>query len=684
MSGMKAAALAGLMSLTGLMAPTGLMALALLLGSCGGDSRGVERSAAVDTSAGDVAAPPAKATEWTAYGGGKGLRYSPLADITRDNLHRLEVAWVHHTGDVSDGEGAVRSTTAYEATPLLVAGTLYVCSPFNRVFALDPETGEERWVYDPEMDLSGDYANQLVCRGVATWLDPSSEGGQSRACRRRIYTATNDGRLIALDAATGEPCADFGRGGEVDLKRGVGEERRLGEYQMTSPPAVIHDLLVVGSAVGDNQRVDAPSGVIRAYDARSGRLRWSWNPLPEGFEPEPGELPEGVDYALGTANAWAPLSVDEERDLVFVPTGNMSPDYYGGGRGDLDLYASAVVALRGSTGEVVWHFQTVHHDLWDFDVPAQPTLATLERDGAKIPAVIQATKMGHLFVLHRETGRPLFPVEERPVPQGGAAGEQLSPTQPFPSKPPPLVPQTLSPDEAWGITPWDRGRCRKQLEQLRFDGIFTPPTLGGTLMYPGNGGGSNWGGVAVDPVRGLVLANVMNMAWAVWLFPAEELERTRAEHPGKEVSPQEGTPYGMRREILLSPLGLPFNPPPWGWLVAVDLATGEFAWRVKLGTVRDLAPIPIPWKAGTPNLGGPLVTGGGLVFIGAAMDDYLRGFDVETGEELWRARLPAGGQATPMTYRARDGGRQFVVIAAGGHGRGGTKLGDSLMAFALP
>ena len=646
-----------------------LAVVALLLAACGGENGG---AGAVPGSG--------QATEWTAYGGGKGLRYSPLADITRENLQRLEIAWVHHSGDVSDGEGAVQSTTAYEVTPLLVDGTLYFCSPFNRVFALDPESGDERWVYDPEIDLRGRYANQLVCRGVATWLDPDWQEGEGRVCRRRIYTATNDGRLIALDAATGEPCVDFGDGGEVNLKRGVGPERWLGEYQVTSPPSVIHDLLVVGSAVGDNQRVDAPSGVVRAYDARSGQLRWSWNPLPEGFE---GELPEGVDYHLGTANAWAPLSVDEERDLVFVPTGNMSPDYFGGGRGDLDIYASSVVALRGSTGEVVWHFQTVHHDLWDYDVPAQPTLADVEREGVKIPAVIQATKMGMLFVLHRETGRPLFPVEERPVPQNGVAGEKLSATQPFPSKPPPLIPHTLSPDDAWGLTPWDRGRCREWLSKLRSDGIYTPPTLQGSVMYPGNGGGSNWGGVAVDPERGLVIANVMDMAWMVSLFPAEEFERRRAENPGIEISPQRGTPYGMRREILLSPLGLPCTKPPWGLLTAVDLATGDIAWRVKLGTVRDIAPVPIPWKAGVPNLGGPLVTGGGLVFIGAAMDDYLRAFDVETGDELWKGRLPAGGQATPMTYRARDGGRQYVVIAAGGHGRGGTKLGDSLVAFAL-
>jgi quinoprotein glucose dehydrogenase len=376
--------------------------------------------------------------------------------------------------------------------------------------------------------------------------------------------------------------------------------------------------------------------------------------------------------------------VDEERDLLFVPTGNSAPDYYGGHRDGIEQYASSLVALRASTGEVVWSFQTVHHDLWDYDLPAQPTLASVRRESVEIPAVVQATKMGHLFVLHRETGAPLFPVEERPVPQGGVPGEKLSPTQPFPVKPPPLVPFELSPDDAFGITPWDRRACRERIGALRFEGIFTPPSLQGSLMYPGNIGGSNWGGVAVDPLRGRVIANVTSVPFAVTLLPAESYERERAANPGVEIAPQRGTPYALRRELLLSPLGVPCNPPPWGMLVAVDLATGEIAWSVPLGTIRDMAPIPIPLRVGLPNVGGPLVTASGLVFIGAAMDDYLRAFDVETGEELWKGRLPAGGQATPMTYRLREGARQYVVIAAGGHGRAGTTLGDSVVAFALP
>jgi quinoprotein glucose dehydrogenase len=615
--------------------------------------------------------------EWPEWGrDAGGTRYSPLAEIRRDNVASLVPVWTHRHGDVAGGEGVPRET-AFEVTPIVVEGGLYYCTPFNRVFALDAETGAGRWVFDPKLDLRGHYANQAICRGVSTWLDPAREEGAT--CRRRILTATNDGRLFALDAATGRLCTDFGSEGRVDLKHGVGEERWLGEYQVTSAPVVVRDVVVVGSAVSDGQRTDAPSGVVRGYDVRTGRLRWSFDLAPPASPaPPPGE------YRRGTPNVWAPMSADPERDLVFLPTGNPAPDYYRGGLGPVDHYGSAVLALRGSTGVVVWRFQTVHHDLWDFDVPAQPTLITLRRDGAELPALVQPTKMGLLFVLHRETGEPLFPVEERPVPQDGAPGETLSPTQPFPVKPPSLVPHSLRPEQAWGLTPFDRAWCRRRIEELRNDGIYTPPSLQGSLMYPGNAGGSNWGSIAFHPGRALVIANVSDLPWTVRLIPRERFAEEKAANPGGEVSPQDGVAYAMTRSVLLSPLGLPCNPPPWGTLAAVDLQSGEIRWQVPFGTVRDIAPIPIPWKAGVPNSGGPLVTGSGLIFIGAAMDDYLRAFDIETGEELWAARLPAGGQATPMTYRAREGGRQIVVIAAGGHSRAGTTLGDHLLAFALP
>jgi quinoprotein glucose dehydrogenase len=627
----------------------------------------------------DHAGPTA---EWPHYGGDQGgMRYSPLTQITPENVHLLEPAWVVRTGDVFQGQGGA---TAFEATPIVVAGTMYLCTPYNRVLALDPETGEERWSYDPLLDRSVDYANQFVCRGVAHWADP--ELPAEATCSRRILTATNDARLIALDAATGHPCAAFGEAGEVDLQQGVGELAWPGEYQMTSPPLVLGDLVVVGSAVNDNARIDAPSGVVRAYDARSGALRWSWDPVPSDLEEPPQPVSEATgSYRHGTPNAWAPLSADPERGLVFVPTGNPSPDYWAAGRHGSDHYGSSVVALDAASGAVVWHLQTVHHDLWDFDVPAQPTVFELRRPGRDaVPALVQATKMGLLFLVDRETGEPLFPIEERAVPQTDVPGEITAPTQPFPTRPPQLVPATLTPEEAWGLTPFDRGACQKRLAALRFDGMYTPPSLEGTLMFPGNAGGSNWGGVAVDPERGWIVANTMSLPWAVTLFPWEELDARRAGFPDAEFAPQRGTPYGLMREMLVSPLDIPCNPPPWGTLAAVDAAAGEILWQVPLGTIRDLLPIPLPVRLGVPNLGGPIVTASGLVFIAATMDDYLRAFDLETGEELWKGRLPAGGQATPMTYRLRPDGRQFVVVAAGGHQRAGSRLGDSLVTFALP
>jgi quinoprotein glucose dehydrogenase len=613
------------------------------------------------------------ADTWPEYGRDPGgSRHSPLADVTRENVARLELAWTHRTGDMPERPG---DEMAFEATPILVDGTLFLCTPFNRVIALDPETGRERWSFDPKVDRRANYANQALCRGVAAWRDARAAAGA--ACARRIFSATVDGRLLALDAASGAPCAGFGADGQVSLLEGVGEQKWPGEYQVTSAPTLVGDVVVVGSAVSDNQRLDAPSGVVRAYDARSGALRWSFDLAPPGH-PRPAD----GSYVRGTPNVWAPMSADPERDLLFVPTGNPASDYYRGGIPQLDHYGSSLVALRAADGAVAWHFQTVHHDLWDYDVPAQPTLADVIQDGVAVPAVIQPTKMGLLFVLRRESGEPLFPVEERPVPQDGAPGERLSPTQPFPSKPPPLVRHRLAAEDAWGLTPLDRRWCRNRIGSLRSDGIYTSPTLQGSVMVPGNAGGSNWGGIAFDPERQLVIANVSDLPFTVQLVPGADVERLRRENSGQEISPQTGTAYGMWRRPLLSPLGLPCSPPPWGTLAAVDVARGEIRWQVPLGTVRDISPVPVPWNAGVPNIGGPLVTAGGLVFIGAAMDDYLRAFDIETGDELWKVRLPAGGQATPMTYRA--GGRQFVVIAAGGHSRAGTTLGDHVVAFALP
>ncbi len=624
-------------------------------------------------------------TEWAAYGrDAGGSRFSPLDQINRSNVKNLKVAWTYRTGDVSTGKNA-RSSSAFQSTPIMVDGTLYVTTPFNRVMALDPETGKERWTYDPKIDLQKGYDNQLNSRGLSMWVDSKLKPDQPG--RRRIVIGTNDGRLIALDAATGTPCADFGENGQVDLARGVGVKRQ-GEYQVTSPPAVINDLVVVGSAIGDNQRVDAPSGVVRAYDVRTGKLRWSWDPVPANYKkpkPKEGE----ADYHLGTANVWSIISADPERDLVFLPVGNTSPDYYGGHREGIDYYSSSVVALRASTGKVVWHFQTVHHDVWDYDVPAQPALITVRQRGRReIPAVAVVTKMGHLFILNRETGKPIFPVEERPVPQGGVPGEKLSPTQPFPIPAHRLSPTELKPEDAFGLSEEAREDCRNQIKALRQEGIFTPPSLEGTLVYPGDVGGMNWSGVSFDDKHNLLIANTNRFARLVQLIPRKEFDpKDRAKYrrnPTSELASQTGTPYIMFREFLLhAGLGLfPCNPPPWGTLAAIDLVTGEKRWEVPLGVMPEFAGRPEAAQWGSINLGGSIVTAGGLVFIGAARDTYFRAFDVETGKELWKGELPAGGQATPMTYSVK--GKQYVVIAAGGHGRALTKLGDYVVAFSLP
>jgi quinoprotein glucose dehydrogenase len=624
---------------------------------------------------------PSPVADWPVYGGNAaGTRYSPLTEIRRENVAHLKVAWTLHTGDVSKGDNSTGWKTAFEATPILIDGTLYFPTPLGRVFAVDPESGQVRWRFDTKLDLSIGYS-ESTSRGVATWRDPAREA--QAPCGRRLFYATLDARLFALDARTGDPCKDFGDEGRVDLKRDVGDPQPW-EYVVTSPPAVIHDLVVVGSGIADNQRTNAPCGVMRAFDARSGALRWVFDPIPRDPADPASRTWEGESARhTGAANAWSILSVDEERDLVFAPTSSPSPDYYGGERLGENRWADSVVALRGSTGAVVWAFQTVHHDLWDYDVPAQPVLTSVRRDGHDVPAVVQATKTGYLFVLNRETGEPLFPVQEQPVPASDVPGERTSPTQPEPALPPPLVPQGLRPEEAFGLTPWDRGRCRDKIAALRSEGMYTPPSLKGTVLFPGIAGGTNWGSLAVDPDRGLALVNTTRIAFQARLIPRVQFEQERAQGSGDhtlEFAPQAGTPYGMVRGPLLSPFGVPCNPPPWGTLAAVDLTSGQVRWQVTLG---DLLPIPIHFGVGSPNLGGPMVTAGGVVFIGAAMDDYLRAFDVETGAELWKGRLPAGGQATPMTYRLRPDGRQFVVIAAGGHGKLGTKLGDALVAFTL-
>jgi quinoprotein glucose dehydrogenase len=623
---------------------------------------------------------------WTHYGNDAGgSRFSLATQIGPENVERLAPVWAFQTGETGEGYTSAYKHT-FQATPILVGSTLYFSTAFNRVFAIDAETGAERWRFDAEIDPEPHYT-EVSNRGVVHWIDPNAVGGET--CRERIFAGTLDARLIALDALTGQPCADFGNGGQADLKVALREADRGLAYPVTSPPVVIGDTVVLGSGMIDNWKAHLGLGTVWAYDARSGALRWKWHAIPR--EPAaPWAADNAADWLpeqaarTGTANVWSPLSVDAKRGLVFAATGSASPDYYGGGRLGNNRHANSLVALDAGTGAMVWSYQLVHHDLWDYDLPSQPVLAEIERGGSRLPVVILPTKMGLLFTFHRDTGEPFFPIDERPVLASDVPGEEAWPTQPFPAAPPPLVPhRPVTEDDAWGLTPIDRGECRDLIASLRSEGIYTPPSLQGTVMIPGNGGGSNWGGIAWDARRQLAIANVMHFPFVVALIPRDDFETVRESglHPDTEFSPQEGTPFGMRRKPLLSSWGLPCIAPPWGTLAVVDMAAGEILWQVPLGGTRDLTGLPFGFEWGVPGLGGPLVTASGLVFIGAVMDDYLRAFDIDTGRELWRGRLPAGGQASPMTYQF--GGRQYVVIAAGGHGSLGTRRGDHLVAFAL-
>jgi quinoprotein glucose dehydrogenase len=624
--------------------------------------------------------------DWPAYGAASGGgHYAAATQITRANVRHLQKAWEFRSGDKREKGAAVLEVvpgkpqqlpnSSWQMTPILVGDTLYGCTAFNRVFALDPSTGARKWIFDPGVDPDKEIL--LNCRGVSYWQEPAPTGAH---CDRRIVSGTLDGRLIALDAGDGKPCAQFGHGGQVSLREGLGDFAEQ-EYSVTSPPAIVNDRIVTGAMVLDRVHNHMPGGVVRAYDARTGALAWYWDPVPPGQQTALDA--EGKpQYRRGTTNVWSIISADADRDLVFLPTGNTSTDFFGGLRDDLDYWSSSTVALRASTGEVVWHRQWVHHDIWDYDTPAQPTLFELERDGRKVPAMAQPTKMGHLFIVDRETGESLFPVEERPVPQEWeVSDEYLSPTQPFPVKPAPLHPGGLTADDAWGFTFWDKRECRKLIRSLNNAGIFTPPSIKGSVAFPSDFGGNNWGTPAIDPVRGLIVLNTMFMPSSTTLIPRDECRI------GEDLftSPQLDTPYCVRTKPLLSPLGTPCIAPPWGTLAAIDMNTGEKRWEVPLGNLEEMAPWPFSRIEGAPNIGGPSVTAGGLTFIAATPDQYLRAFDSETGEELWKARLPTGGHATPAIYRAAADQKQHVVIAAGGHfGFPHEPVGDWLIAFALP
>ena len=632
------------------------------------------------------------ANDWPEHGHDKaGTRFSPLGQITTQNVDELEVAWTYGSGEIAR-RGKSYEQSSEQSIPILVEGRLVLCTPFHRIVALDPASGAERWVFDPLVDTDVGSKAEFKCRGVAQWID----AGASRddACRTRLIFATTDLRLFAIDARSGRRCAGFGKNGEVALP----PDRPLafkGELSRFSVPAIVNGTIVLGSHIVDDYRSATPPGDVQAFDARTGARRWSFDPIPrDARDPTFASWLNNSATDAGSANVWGHMAIDEQRDLVFLPTSTPAPDSWGALRPGDNRYANSIVALRGSTGEVVWHFQIVHHAIWDYDVAAQPLLVDLPRNGTTVPALVQNTKQGLVFVFNRETGEPLFPIEERPVPHGDLPGEWYSPTQPFPVKPPPLVPQGSAPDDAWGFTWWDRRACRRMMEQLRHGPIYTPPTEQGTIVSPWPGGGVNWGGAAYEPGRNWMIVNTNRLMKVVRLRPAVDPRDTR---PPTDPDPASngdgsfeydppvrliGTPYVYEEGLLLSPLGAPCNKPPWGALTAVDLVKGEIVWEVPLGSIEDFLPVPIPWRLGTPNIGGPIVTAGGLVFIGATMDSKLRAFAVADGRELWHADLPAPAMTSPITYEAA--GRQFVAIVAGGsHDLPGPRS-DRVVAYALP
>ena len=650
--------------------------------------------------------------EWHAYGRtGFGQRYSPLAQIRPDNATSLELAWTYNTGDVR-GRPSDPEETTFQVAPLKIGNLLYLCTPHQLVIALNATTGQEVWRYDPE--IQGQLALQhLTCRGLS--YHPGNSPGPSNTaaddttlarmtkvipgqptaaqdrhktrddCTGKLFMPTADARIIALDPETGAVCTNFGAGtGQINLWANM-PFVNPGSYYSTSPVVVTANRIVVGGTVLDNVSTTEPSGVIRGFDVDTGALVWNWDPgNPDATTPiGPDEL-----YTPTSPNSWSISSVDEALGMVYVPMGNQPPDQWGGERSEeTDRFASSVVALDLETGQLRWHFRTVHHDLWDYDVPSQPSLIDLSIDGNTVPALVQPTKQGEVFVLDRRTGEPLLPVTEQPVPQGAVEGDFTAPTQPVSRlsfDPPPLTGADM-----WGATIFDQLACRIAFQRLRYEGRYTPPSLQGTLVYPGNFGVFNWGSIAVDPQRQVAFTTPAYLAFVSQLVPRADdttLYVQGDERPHDSLpalNENFGAPYAVKLSAFTSPLGLPCQAPPWGYVAGVDLTTGDVAWMHRNGTVRDSSPLPLPFRMGVPSLGGPLMTGGGVAFLSGTLDYYLRAYDVTNGKELWRGRLPAGGQATPVTYTGEDG-RQYVVVAAGGHGSLGTKAGDAVMAFALP
>ena len=614
--------------------------------------------------------------EWHQYGRTPyGQRYSPLDQINVQNVASLQEAWRYQTGDVKRPDDI--GETTYQVTPLKVGDTLYLCTPHNLAIALDAVSGKEKWRFDSNSGMNPDRQHQ-TCRGVTYYHDQSATAGAS--CADRVYLPTSDARLIVLDAANGKVCTSFADQGVLHLETGM-KYNPAGYYYSTSPPVAVADKIIVGGAVNDNYSTQEQSGVIRAFDINTGALVWNWD---SGNPDQTTPLPTGQTYTTNSPNSWSVSSVDEALGMIYVPLGNQVPDQLGMGRSaNVERFSSSVVALDINTGQLKWVQQFVHHDLWDMDVPAQPVLFDMTKaDGSVVPALVASTKQGDIYVLDRRTGAPLIPFKEIPAPGGTIPEDHASPTQPISDltfSPPPLQEKDM-----WGISLFDQLACRISFLRHQYEGRYTPPSLVGSIIYPGNFGTFNWGSVAVDPERQIMFGMPTYLAFTSRLVPRADIAPKGQGEKGSEqgLNRNEGAPYGVYMGPFLGPLGIPCQAPPWGYVAGADLRTGKIAYKHKNGTVHDMTPLPLPFKVGVPGIGGPIVTKGGVAFLGAAVDDYLRAYDVTTGRQLWEARLPAGGQSTPMTYTVGD--KQYVLMVAGGHGSVGTKPGDYVIAYRLP
>ena len=654
------------------------------------DPQEINGTLKTDAAAATTAAPAIPDGDWPAYGRNQeGQRFSPLKQINADNVHELKEAWTFQTRDVKLPTDPGEITN--EVTPIKVGDTLYLCSAHQRLFALDAATGKEKWHFDPQLNANPSFQH-VTCRGVSyheARADTASPDVVAD-CPRRIILPVNDGRLFAINADNGKLCESFANKGILNLQTNQ-PVTTPGMYEPTSPPIVTDKIIVIAGAVTDNYSTREPSGVIRGFDVNTGDLVWAFDPGAK----DPNAIPSDEHhFTLNSPNSWAPAAYDAQLDLVYLPMGVSTPDIWGGNRTeDQERYASSIVALNASTGKLAWSYQTVHHDLWDMDMPSQPTLADItDKNGNVVPVIYAPAKTGNIFVLDRRDGKLVVPAPEKPVPQGPAKGDRLSPTQPFselsfrPTK-------DLSGADMWGATMFDQLVCRVMFHQLRYEGIFTPPSEQGTLVFPGNLGMFEWGGISVDQNRQVAIANPIALPFVSKLMPRgpdNPMEPSDPPHAasGQEtgIQPQYGVPFGVTLNPFLSPFGLPCKQPAWGYISALDLKTNEVVWKKRIGTPRDSLPFslpfPLPFNLGMPMLGGPISTAGNVLFVGATADNYLRAYNMTNGEKLWEGRLPAGGQATPMTYEVN--GKQYVVISAGGHGSFGTKMGDYIVAFALP